>query len=328
MTHLNNFPFENQLADTGEANRLYDCVATSLASCMRYLVGGNYTGAQLKDAAYYPAYVGGTAAVKYVDFCNSHGVILTPMNGNGNQLVTDIRDQIHKNHPVIGTEPDPYANPALNWSHVIAFYACDEPPGTLTVMDPWAAQKITKSDTEWANTLEFSQVWVTYKKGAPIMSGVPNGWNDNGTILQPKGCPFAVEKGFRQHILDNAWDSNNWPMEAEANLPTVQISNPALGAGSRQRFRTKTLLWTQKDGVMEEWTGQELIALETHLKQQIIAAQAAQTQNNALHTQITDVENQVKDLQAKLLIQANITISKQTYETCSEIMKALALFVH
>lgn len=160
MTSLPNFPILNQLADTNEINREFDCVPTSIAACLEYLLGKPFDGAAIKDAVYGNEYQGGTAAVKYVDYCKAQGVRLFPLSGTGAQMVAAIRAQIEARHPSIGTEPDPYANPALGWSHVVAFFKCDEPRGTLSCADPFGGHIVTLSDGEWAQRLLYNQVWV------------------------------------------------------------------------------------------------------------------------------------------------------------------------
>ncbi len=69
---------------------------------------------------------------------------------------------------------------------------------------------------------------------------------------------------------------NNLPLEPEHTLPQIELSNPALGPGSRQRFRWTTLEWTATRGVFQGWSGQELIKLEALLKQQIATNQPPQ----------------------------------------------------
>jgi hypothetical protein len=264
MTALKSFPFLNQL-NQGDVNDAMNCVPTSLAAALRYLRGGDYTGAMLKDAIYGQSYTGATAASAYIPYCAQQGVILTSLKGNSVQLVSLIRAQLRKGHPVLATEQDPYANPALGWTHVICFYACDDPLGTLTAMDPFGAWADTRTTTNWSKTFQFAEVWTLYKEGDSLMGSVPSGWVDDGKRLHPQNSPFNVVLGFRDHILSADWDPENWPLENEQPLAQLELSNPALGPGTRQRFRMSTLEWTTSRGVFQGWSGQELFALEKQI---------------------------------------------------------------
>ena len=89
---------------------------------------------------------------------------------------------------------------------------------------------------------------------------VPSGWKDDGTTLfAPNGIP--VVNGFRLWILKGGWDSNNWPLEKEESVEQLELSNPSLGAGSRQVFRLGQLEWQkEKNEVFVGWIGAELLA--------------------------------------------------------------------
>lgn len=106
--------------------------------------------------------------------------------------------------------------------------------------------------------------------------GIPNGWHDDGTTLTaPNG--YKVVLGFRGHVLNNPWDSDNWPLENESGANPIEVGNPSLGSGTRQRFRKTTLGYTAAMGVYVMWTGQELIALSKLIGQ--LTQQLASTQN-------------------------------------------------
>jgi len=283
---LANFPNKNQLAD-GDPNNQFDCVPTCIADAASYILGKDIDGAAMKDAVYGRAYVGGTAASAYVFYCAALGVRLFSIAGSGQTLIQAIRAQLRQHLPVIATEPDPYADPALGWTHVICFYGLDEPPGTLSARDPFGAHDVTRSDSAWASTLLFDEVWSL----APLHAkenthmGIPQGWSDDGTTLKAPNNQIIV-KGFRQWILDHAWDPNNLPLEHEQSLPQIELSNPTLGPGSRQRFRWTTLEWTATHGVFQGWSGQELIKLEELLKEQLTSNQPPQlsaTTRQVLH---------------------------------------------
>lgn len=96
--------------------------------------------------------------------------------------------------------------------------------------------------------------------------GIPANWHDDGTTLTaPNNIP--VVRGFRDYILTHPWDEANIPLEAEHGASQLEMSNPSLGGGTKQRFRMTTLEWTSKMGVFVAWTGQELIALEAKVAQ-------------------------------------------------------------
>lgn len=264
---LANFPHLNQLADTSEVNREFDCVPTSIAACLQWLLNKPFDGGAIKDAVYGKAYTGSTAAANYVSFCEKQGVRLFALNGTPAQLVADIKAQLQQQHPLIGTEPDPYANPSLGWSHVVAFIGCDEPAGTITCLDPFGGHIITLSDAEWEKRLLFHQVWSFQKlEAAPVGLVIPANWHDDGvTLTAPNGV--TVKLGFREWVLSHNWDKDNWPLEAERSLNPVEYSNVALGAGSWQPFRWKVLEWTEKRGVFEGWCGQELLYLRSKVEE-------------------------------------------------------------
>lgn len=159
MTELANFPHISQR--DSDANADFDCVPASLAMCLQWLTGRKYTAQQIKDAVYGASYTGGTAASAYVAYCAAQGVKLAPVNGNGMQLVAALKAAIGAQHPAILTEPDPYMPAADGYSHVCAAYKFDA--GSITVVDPWIDQDVTKSDAEWASQLEFNQIWTLEK---------------------------------------------------------------------------------------------------------------------------------------------------------------------
>jgi hypothetical protein len=249
MSELLNFPMLSQRDRDINANS--DCVPAAIAACMEWLTGQKYTAGQIKDAVYGPSYVGGTAAFEYVWYCKQHGVSLVPLDGNGAALVADLHQVIRANHPALITEPDPYA---AGWSHVCAAYREDS--GSITVMDPWIAAPVTKSDANWAWQLESNQIWVMEK----IMP-LPTNWTDDGkTLMAPNHIPVVL--GFRDHILQAvAWNGDNWPLEPEYHDSQVILHNPVVGAGQRQVFRDDLLWYTPGQGVIEEpYLGLELDA--------------------------------------------------------------------
>jgi hypothetical protein len=102
---------------------------------------------------------------------------------------------------------------------------------------------------------------------------------------------FLVQHGFAEEV-SKAWNPQDYPLENEQHCDQVELSNPGLGSGSRQRFRMTTLEWTPARGVFRAWTGQELIELERRL-------QAALTQPalpDALQQALVAVQKAVGDV--------------------------------
>lgn len=90
-----------------------------------------------------------------------------------------------------------------------------------------------------------------YWKGTTTMSGVPNGWKDNGeTLTAPNGQ--TVVMGFRKHIMESEWDPTDWPNEHEYNVGQVLLHNASVGGGDRQTTVKHMLWWTKDKGVVEE----------------------------------------------------------------------------
>jgi len=168
---LENFPMINQnttITSDGIPNSdaPYECVATSLLAGVMWLdgvaqLGGEYTPDYFKDAAYGEAYQGGTAAIKYIDVCHHFGVMLTLFTGNPGALVDRLHQEIAQGHPCIVTVPDVYVPSSYNWSHVLACYG--EAADTLTMLDPYIAKPITRSNTDWQHLLLDNQIWILSK---------------------------------------------------------------------------------------------------------------------------------------------------------------------
>jgi len=95
-------------------------------------------------------------------------------------------------------------------------------------------------------------------------SMVPQGWSDDGTTLTaPNG--ITVVHGFRDYVLNNGWDPNNWPLEEEHGQTPLELSNPGIGGGTQQIFRTMVLEWAPSRNVFTAWGGQELLKLRALL---------------------------------------------------------------
>ena len=134
---------------------------------------------------------------------------------------------------------------------------------------------------------------------------IPKGWTDNGTTLTaPNG--YKVVQGFRDHILNNPWDAVNYPLEESHAKAPLEVSNPALGNGTQQVFRYAMLGWTPSGGVIEEWLGQELLALRAQIAQlkaentQLQAELATYQNGAAVSGAISDLQTIVTNAQDAL----------------------------
>lgn len=162
MPILQNFPMLSQLGNIHEVNRLFDCVPTSIASCLQYLTGKSFDGAAIKDQVYGAGYQGPTDPARYVAYCQQHGVSMYAINGNNAQLIGIIQRQLELKHPLLLTEVDPYADASLGYTHVIAAFKCDSL--SITVMDPFLGKPLAKSNAQWEQDLRSDQVWVLEKR--------------------------------------------------------------------------------------------------------------------------------------------------------------------
>jgi hypothetical protein len=105
------------------------------------------------------------------------------------------------------------------------------------------------------------------------------GWKyDDRTATWTAPNGFLVQHGFAEEV-SKAWNPQDYPLENEQHLDQLELSNPALGGGTRQRFRLTTLEWTPTRGVFHGWTGQELIFMERRLQMAKPAATVSNAQN-------------------------------------------------
>ena len=281
MTTLANFPMKDQRSEktldgNPPENGNYDCVPTSLAAAIQYLTGKPCSGDELKDAEYGQAYKGGTALRNYVDNAADraravYGVTAESFNSTSTvELIHQARAWLRQGFPVIATIPSQWntghteaelVKPNFS-SHVVVFYTED---GThLGAMNPWGGFEQAEPDEWWSQRLCYGQVWKIYKEAQVATSGVPTGWKDDGkTLTAPNGV--AVVRGFRDWVLANKWDKDNWPLVAEYVSASVEPGNASIGPGSRQDFRWSSLGWTQKRNVYSIWLGQDVVALRKQL---------------------------------------------------------------
>lgn len=104
------------------------------------------------------------------------------------------------------------------------------------------------------NVFPWDELWG-YLDGGANTVGVPSGWHDDGTHLTaPNGK--QVMNGFRWWLLTHAWASDNWPLENEYYVKTLDITNPSLGSGTVQHFRRNILAWQEHtSNVIDLWSG-------------------------------------------------------------------------
>lgn len=160
-----------------------------------------------------------------------------------------------------------------------------------------AAMSVWYYDTATANTGLLDQIVAAFPgttsqspQGGTSM-GIPVGWKDSNSVLTaPNGV--LVKAGFRDYILSHAWDGQNLPLSSEQGLSPLELSNPALGGGTRQLFRWSALEWTSKSGVFESWVGQELAAALNLLH----STQAALA---TLNLKIADLNAEITQLKAQ-----------------------------
>ncbi|MEO7001936.1 MAG: FlxA-like family protein [Ktedonobacterales bacterium] len=138
---------------------------------------------------------------------------------------------------------------------------------------------------------------------------IPQGWHDDGQrLVAPNNVP--VVHGFRDYILANRWDANNWPLAPEAGADPVEPGNPSLGPGTCQLFRLTKLSWTQARGVFVTWIGQDYQALTTQIA--------------TLQAQTTGLQAQVAQLQAERASAQNAPADKNA-EAITALKSALGL---
>ncbi len=273
-------------AQTDE-NRWYNCVPTCIDMATSAVTGTPLRGADWwKDRAYGEAYIGGTAASAFVDLAAQCGAALTAIDNADNAvLITAIHAHIAAGHPVIATEPDPYAPPGITgWSHVLLFYA--ESPGELSVIDPFYGQIITKKDEDWQNILEFHEVWgISAMKGdfTVANTNIPTGWSlskDKKSLTATNGVEVVM--GFAQHILSHTWDS--------ANVPLAKEQGDGHG-GTEQLFMDNVLRWNPKDGVTVGNLGTVVIENEAQIAHLIKVQDEYKAMIAELQSKVQAVQN-------------------------------------
>lgn len=126
------------------------------------------------------------------------------------------------------------------------------------------------------NTFDFNALWAYLANGGDT-NMIPVGWADDGhTLTAPNKIP--VVRGFRDYILANAWDPNDYPEALEYSANPVEESNVPIGPGTAQDFRMSRLGYTAKMSVYKTWLGQEYV----WYKKQVATLQAQIVQLQSL----------------------------------------------
>lgn len=134
--------------------------------------------------------------------------------------------------------------------------------------------------------------------GIQPMSGVPNGWHDDGHALTaPNGVQVVL--GFRLFVLANDWDEANVPLVPQYYTKQLEQFNPDLGDGDQIVFLFGDMLGYPhnpqgamaglKDKVIHEWAGKEL-----NLTRDLLA------RYYPLAKQVPDLEAQIATLTQQL----------------------------
>ena len=117
----------------------------------------------------------------------------------------------------------------------------------------------------------------------PMSTQVPANWHDDGTTLTaPNG--HHVTQGFRDYVLNHAWDATNVPLE-DVETATAVEDYYVSGSGTRQLFNYTELAWTQARGVYVVGIGNELLGCRKErdaLKAEIATLQSAPNVANLL----------------------------------------------
>ena len=249
MPQLPNFPMKSQRRSP-DANEDFDCVATCLASALQYELGRDFEPNTIKDMVYGKDYVGGLSAANFVPYAKEQGASLFHIDDAPAGLVKSTRKcLIELGLPVIATEPDPYANPALGWSHVICFYKWDVT--TLTAMDPWTGGDVTHSDAEWANLFQFGQIWIVERDLPALLEPSPDDLHDWG-FYKPE-IPFVKEHGIPQSWLRGKRRGFNFGPVMEPER-AVQMSGITFmecrcaGAKASWNSKTNQVTWWTANG--------------------------------------------------------------------------------
>lgn len=295
-----------------------NCVAASLAEALHILTGGTFDGDELKDAVYGQGFVGFQSASAYVGYCANKGVTLAAHGDTQAGLVATIHAQVGAGHPVLVTMPSMWgtapADPVHPSGSTHVGVAVGVGAGVVRVMNPWHGFWQDQPDDWWAARLCYGQVWPLQLSGGGVnVSGVPSGWNDNGTELTaPNGV--VVKGQIRTFVLTENHDPNDVPLAKEDYPSLVELGNPSLGTGATQFFKMSgqisavPLDVNNPNGAwraFRTWNGQEELALHHAIDTANAATQVAQTdlaraqqQRDAAQAQVVQLQQQLAAAQA------------------------------
>lgn len=129
---------------------------------------------------------------------------------------------------------------------------------------------------------------------------VPQGWKDDGkTLTSPNGHHAVL--GFRNHIINNPWDSGDWLLEEEQELASVEESNPSLGKGAAQTTRMHRLEYTAgNNSIFLGWLGQEYLTVKADRDAKAKALGDASSELTTANAKLSAANAQIADLEAKL----------------------------
>lgn len=192
---------------------------------------------------------------------------------------------------VDGSNPYQWTDPP-GLGHVLIIVGYDTDKQAVIVHDPLRADPDGQpADYSWTSfqaakfhdLIEVNGPALPGGRGKPM--GVPVGWTDDGASLTaPNGV--KVSGPFRAYIMEQGWDSYDWPLDAAQHLDSLEEGNPAIGPGTRQDFRLTSLAWADnpppqfpalQGQLYIIWLGQDRLAL----KQQVAQLQAKLQQAGA-----------------------------------------------
>lgn len=317
-------------------NDHYDCVATSLADGLQYLLKRSFNGDELKDSVYGQGYTGGMAAVRYVDYCARLGIALEAINGSQDQLLAALHREIHAGHPCLVTMPSQWGSAPSQpgwdprnpngWTHV--GLASGDGPDMIRVMNPWGGFWHDGTTDYWRVRLCYGQIWRVALKGATGM-GIPAGWTDDGATLKaPNGQ--GVVRGFRTYIMGQNWDAHEQPHAPERAVGSVMEQDGRWGNGALQDFATIRLFAAESPnpvvtgGVQKQWVISQVPLLnelttvthqrdDAHTQLATANAQVAtlKAQADVLNQQIADLQAQLAQQHADPLAQAALDLVRR-----------------
>lgn len=168
----------------------------------------------------------------------THIILITGVAPDGNLLVRDSANCTDLHNPG-SLRPGPRHYDAAKLQLVSATVA----------VPPWLPRPV--SATPPAPAVEAAQPAIH----------IPAGWTYNAQMhiltasngIEVKYAPFVDE------VLKGSWNPIDVPLETDIALPSLEDSNPSLGAGVQQIFRFTMLGDVQGKGVIREWIGQELL---------------------------------------------------------------------